>query len=140
MVYPAIEYLNSQETTPEGEQPRTVEQMKSEFNDLLRQIDQVIQTPIENDENTQPLMDEKTLKARLESFKQELITSMSNEDFIKKLEPIIKFRQAQGHQLSFLNAMLIWIQNPKARLVKARSTWQNIYNKQVKPDAKALAI
>ena len=140
MVYPAIEYLNSQETTPEGEDPRTADQMKAEFDQLLKQIDQVERTPIVNDEGAQPIMDEKTLKTKLEGFKQELINSMSNEEFIQKLEPIIKFRQAQGHQLSFLNALLIWIQNPNAKLVKAKGTWEKIYNKQVKPGAKALAV
>lgn len=124
MVYPAIEYLNSQETAPEGQEPRTADQMKAEFNQLLSQIDQVLSAPTmaNNQDGTIPIMDEATVKSKLAEFKEELINSMSNEDFLAKLEPIIKFRNAQGHQLSFLNALLIWIQNPQARLVKAKST------------------
>lgn len=141
MVYPAIEYLNSQETTPEGQDPRTADQMKQEFQELLSQIDETLNTPILKPvEHTAPLMDERTLKSKLEQFKEELVNAMTNEEFLQKLEPIIKFRNAQGHQLSFLNALLIWIQNPQAKLVKARSTWAEIYNRNVKPDAKALAV
>lgn len=141
MVYPAIEWLNTQETAPDGQQPRTAEQMKSEFQQLLTQIDQAVASPIvPSSDGTGPLMDEKTLKAKLEEFKEELVNAMSNEEFLAKLEPIIKFRNAQGHQLSFLNSLIIWIQNPNARLVKARSTWESIYNRDIKPDAKALAV
>jgi len=141
MVYPAIEYLNSQETAPEGQDPRTAEQMKNEFNGLLGEIEKVINTPIGQPEpDTTPCMDEGTLKTRLEQFKQELVNSMSSEDFLAKLEPIIKFKNAQGHQLSLLNALLIWVQNPKAKMVKARTTWRDIYHKEVKPGARALAV
>ena len=141
MVYPAIEWLNSQETPPEGQEPRTAEQMKGEFQQLLAQIDQVMGQPImAPSERTAPIMDEKTLKSKLATFKEELVNAMTNEEFLAKLEPIIKFRNAQGHQLSFLNALLIYVQNPKARLVKARTTWMNVYNRDVKPGAKALAV
>ena len=143
-VYPAIEFLNSQETQPEGADPRTADQMKAEFNQLLAQIDQVLAEPVatvdENNAPTQPIMSEKELKEKLAAFKQELVETMSSEEFLERLEPIIKFRNAQGHQLSLLNSLLIWIQNPKAKFTKARSTWATYYNRTVKKDAKALAI
>lgn len=140
MIYPAIEWLNSQETPPETG-ARNPEQLKAEFQELLKQIDQAIAAPIlPPSERTAPLMDEKTLKSRLQQYKEELVNAMTNEEFLAKLEPIIKFRNAQGHQLSFLNALLIYVQNPQAKLVKARTTWANIYNREVKPDARALAV
>lgn len=138
-VYPAVEFLNSKETPPETG-ARSVEDMKAQINNLLGQIDNVIASPITIVEDNKPLMDEKSLKEKLKVFKEELINTMSSQDFLEKLEPIIKFRNAQGHQLSFLNSLLIWIQDPQARLVKSRGTWMSTYKREVLPDAPSLAV
>jgi len=138
-VYPAIEFLNSRETPPE-EGPRSAEDMKAEFNQVLKMIDDAISTPFEVPQASTPLMDEKTLKQRLQEFKEELVSAMSNEAFLAKLEPIIKFRNANGHELSFNNALLIWLQDKDAKLVKARGTWAKIYHRTVKDGAPALFV
>lgn len=139
IVYPAIEFLNSKETPGENG-PRTAEDMKAEFNEVLKVIDDAINTPYEVPAESKPLMDEKELKDRLKAFKEELVTAMSNEEFLEKLEPIIKFRNANGHELSFGNALLIWLQDKQAKLVKARGTWAKLYHRTVKDDAPALFV
>jgi hypothetical protein len=74
---------------------------------------------------------------KLESFKQQLINAVSNEDFKRLIEPIIKFKRAQGHKFSFTNALLIMIQDPEATLVKSKSRWAAM-NRNVKPNAPKL--
>ena len=138
-VYPAIEFLNSKET-PGEEGPRSADDMKAEFKDILAAIDDAINTPFEVPQESRPLMDEKTLKERLKAFKEELVSTMTSEDFLEKLEPIIRFKNANGHELSFGNAMLIWLQDKQAKLVKARGTWAKLYHRTVKADAPALYV
>lgn len=139
IVYPAIEFLNSKETPGENG-PRTAEDMKSEFNEVLKAIDDALNAPYEVPADSRPLIDEKTLKDKLKAFKEELVTAMSNEEFLEKLEPIIKFRNANGHELSFGNALLIWLQDKEAKLVKSRSTWMKLYHRTVKDGAPALFV
>ena len=139
LVYPAIEFLNSKETPPE-EGPRTAESMKTEFQQLLSEIDNALSSPMGVPEGVTPVMDEATLKQKLKEFKEELVQSMTNEEFLAKLEPIIKFRKAQGHRLSFMNALIIWCQDRNAKLVKARGTWEKYYHRTVKPGAPALVV
>ncbi|MDE6285316.1 MAG: hypothetical protein K2M17_06175, partial [Bacilli bacterium] len=66
------------------------------------------------------------IKTRLEDFKRELMSIVSDEEFKQKMLPIIKFRQAQGHQYSFTNAILVYIQDPKATMVKSRTNWSKL--------------
>lgn len=79
------------------------------------------------------------IKSKLEKFKSELVNSLSDEDFKSKLEPIIKFRNAQGHKYSLLNTILIFVQMPTARLVKARSNWFQA-NKEVIPGSRPILM
>lgn len=140
IVYPAIEFLNSKETPGENG-PRTADDMKSEFNETLKAIDDAINGTYEVPANVPTTaMSERELKDQLKAFKEELVTAMSSDDFLEKLEPIIKFRNANGHELSFANALLIWIQDKQAKLVKARGTWAKLYHRTVKPGAPALYI
>lgn len=77
------------------------------------------------------------IKRRLEEFKRELINTVSSDEFKKKFEPIIKFRQAQGHKFSFLNSLLIFVQDPKATMVKSRKRWLAV-NREVIPGSPAI--
>ena len=76
---------------------------------------------------------------KLENFKRELVTRVSDEEFKALLGPILKFKSAMGHQFSFTNTLLIYLQDPKAKMVKARSRWAAM-NRKVKPGAPAIAL
>ena len=139
LVYPAIEFLNSKETPPE-EGPRTAESMKTEFQQLLAEIDDALSSPMGVPEGVTPVMDEMTLKSKLKEFKEELVQSMTKEEFLNKLEPIIKFRKAQGHRVTLMNSLLIWVQDKNAKLTKSREVWEKYYHRRVKENAPALTI
>ena len=79
------------------------------------------------------------VKNKLENFKRELTSIMSDEEFKAKMLPIIKFRNAQGHQYSLTNAILILIQDSKATLVKSKTNWGKM-NRMVKPNAPRIAL
>lgn len=82
-------------------------------------------------------MDRNEVIQQLDDFKQQLVDAVSSEDFKRLIEPIIKFKRAQGHKFSFGNALLIMLQDPEATLVKSKSRWAAM-NKNVKPDAPKL--
>lgn len=117
-----------------------------ETNQIIQIIDQLIAELQSTDASVtsmgQPggnnaMESEEEVTSKLEGFKKQLISAVSSDDFKKLIEPIIKFKRAQGHQFSFANALLIWIQDPEARMVKSRPRWAAM-NRTVKPDAPAL--
>lgn len=128
-VKPCIEYLTSIEQND-----------TNPARDAVAIIDQLIED-LKNDDGTiiggagftNQVME------RLESFKQELIKTTSSEEFKQMMEPIIKFRNARGHSLSFTNAILVYIQDPKATMVKSASNWAQA-NREVLPNAPKLMI
>lgn len=115
-----------------GANNRTSDQIRQEFLAALKDIDQILATP------TTP--DTRSIKEKLEGFREELINCVNSEEFKKKFEPIIKFRQAQGHRYSLTNIILIYCQDPEATLVKSKGKWFKIYNRTVKPNSPAIAL
>ena len=81
-----------------------------------------------------------SIKAKLEQFKRDLISITSDEEFKAKMEPIIKFRNANNYQYSFGNIILILIQDPEATLVKPGGHWKKYFNREVKKDAKPILL
>lgn len=128
-IKPCLEYLTSVEQNPDNES-----------RDVVAMIDKLI-NEIDNGNvvSGSEAFNVEDVKRRLETFKRELMNVMSNEEFKAKMLPIIKFRQAQGHQFSLLNAILILIQDRKATLVKSKSNWAKM-NRMVKLGAKAIAL
>ena len=74
------------------------------------------------------------VKAKLKAFKEELVNCYDDEEFKAKIEPLIKFNQALGHAYSFRNVILIYVQDPKATMVKSRTRWAAL-NRRIKPNA-----
>lgn len=60
---------------------------------------------------------------RLAKFKETLVNLDDDDEFKKTMQIITAFKNAQGHQYSFTNTILIWIQNPNARMVKSEINW-----------------
>lgn len=119
----------------------------SDSEEIIKAVEKII-SKINNSEVAQPeeqvegeitFDTKKDIISKLENFKRELVNSMSDESFKAKFEPIIKFRNAQGHKYSLVNSILIWIQDPNATLVKSRSNWLAV-NKEIKPNARAISL
>ena len=129
-IKPCLEFLTKVEQNPNNEERNVIAIIDKLLSELgSGNVEVVDNAPF----------DKNAVKERLENFKRELVSIMSNEEFKAKMLPIIKFRQAQGHQYSLTNAILIYIQDPKATLVKSRSNWAAM-NRTVKPNAPALAL
>jgi len=68
---------------------------------------------------------QKKVLDKLQEFKASL-SYLSSDELKAKLEPIIKFQQAQGHRFSFKNAIMIVIQDPEATMVKSKTGWEKM--------------
>lgn len=80
------------------------------------------------------------LEKKVLDFKTELITTCrDNETFMKKIEPIIKFRRAHGHVFSFLNSLLIYLQKNDAVMVKSEKHWLDV-NRRIKKGARPIYL
>ena len=131
-VKPCLEFLISVEKNENNEK-----------RDVIAIIDKLLaELNGGNIESTDSLASDKFdiegVKTKLESFKRELVSIMSDEEFKEKLMPIIKFRNAQGHEFSLINAILAYIQDPKATMVKSRGNWLENFNRTVVDDAPAI--
>lgn len=74
---------------------------------------------------------EKTeLVGRLDKFKEMLVNLDNDEEFKKTMQTLTALKNAQGHQYSFMNTILVWIQNPKATIFKSEINW-NKYNRNI---------
>lgn len=144
-IKPCLEYLEGRSTRG----PRkSQEEIISIIDDLIRNIDssesanqEVPSAPGVTRSQEAPANSESSdeIKARLTEFKQQLMDTVSSEDFANILEPILRFKRAQGHQVSLGNAILIYLQDPDAICVKSKSNWKAV-NRTVKPDAPAISL
>lgn len=78
--------------------------------------------------------------SKLEGFKADLVRITSDDEFKAKMGPLIKFRNANNYQYSLINTILILIQDPKAKLVKAGGAWRDYYGRKIKPGSKAIMM
>lgn len=129
LVKPCLEELNK------------VSQNKTSQDDIIGMIDLLISEFNSGNIAKMETMatSESEIKSKLQRFKEDLVSSYDSEEFMSKLEPIIKFNQSLGHKYSLLNTILIYIQDPKASNVKSRTTWNN-FNREVKPNAPAIYL
>lgn len=143
-VKPCIEYLSSVEKPIEGNESKGKDRVISIIDQLLAKLGNV---EIIDDGNTVQATKPSTIKSmskqelgdKLNAFKQELISTLSDAEFKEKLMPIIKFRQAQGHTYSLMNSILIMIQDPKATMVKSKTRW-NAMNREVVDGAQTILL
>ena len=138
-INPAIDFLVSVETPSEGEENRVSSQVQDAIKKLIDSIDQVIAAPVSKEGDKNVAMSSSELKAELEEYKKDLINTLNDAEFKKKLEPLIKFRNAQGHQFSFINTILVMLQDPNAKLVKAAGRWLP-FNREVIPGSPAIGL
>ena len=133
-IKPCLEFLLSVEKNETGEERNVI----NIIDKLLKEFDTKVDAS--NSGNNEIVASSaKEVKLRLEDFKQELVNAVSDEEFKKLMEPIIKFKRAQGRSYSLLNAILLICQNPNIKMVKSKSNWEAV-NRGIKPDARPLWI
>ena len=139
MIKPCLEYLMSIEKhgDNDGDEPATPRDVVAICDELLAQIESEDWSEVEKMEVESLSKDE--VKNKLEGFKMELVRKMGTPEFKAMLEPIIKFRRAAGYQFSFLNSIRVLIQDPQAKMVKAKSKWRKM-NRTIVPRAKGIVL
>ncbi len=112
---------------------------------LINAIDSTPSTSVSIPVNGQKVSIEATpeqkaeITNRLEKFKETLVNLDSDEEFKNTIKIIKAFKNAQGHQYSFNNSLLIWIQSPKSKLVKSGFNWEKV-NHEILSTAKPIWI
>lgn len=134
-VIPCVKYLMSIENTKDNN-PRDVMAAIAELEKILDSQPAEIQTPAAD---TGDSMDTGEIKGNLERFKRELMNAMSDKEFMAKMEPIIKFRNAQGAGFSLINTILILMQDKKAKMVKSVGNWKAA-NREVIPNSPRIVL
>lgn len=83
--------------------------------------------------------EKKNVVDRLAKFKEVLVNLDDDEEFKKTMQIITAFKNAQGHRYSFTNTILIWIQNPNAKLVKSEINWTK-FNRKIVDKSKRMIV
>lgn len=79
------------------------------------------------------------VKQKLLDFKEMLVNIESDEDYKNAMRALVAFKNVQGHQYSWKNTILIFIQNRNAKMVMSPIRWLK-YNRTVKPDATPILV
>jgi hypothetical protein len=135
MVKPAISFLLSKEQKPDNTRIRTVENILDEILKILSTED----TEGEIQAAGNVFLSPSQIKDKIQEFKEKLVNTVNGDEFKQLMMPIINARRAQGYQYSLGNTILIWVQDPKAKLVKSKKKWA-AFNREVKPKAPAIAL
>lgn len=134
-IRPCIQELNT--TVTRDEAPMSVE-------DVVAMIDDILAAPIETRDRLnslhRPVMDEQELKEKLENLKIELMTKLDSKDFLDYIKKVQQFSARNEFDYSFLNSLLIMIQDPQATIVRNKKCWRDVFHRQVQEDAPAIFL
>ncbi len=137
VIKPAIEFLTSVEQPSEN---------GGKMRDFLNIIDKLkIDLANANDVddvvgvNETHGMTKEEINKKLDSIKEDIISSMSSDEFLRKIAPILKLRAASGYKFSLKNTLLIFIQDPQATDVRSKGNWEKM-NREVLPNAKMISM
>ena len=139
-VYPKIkrfaEEIGQQETPPEGGSNRTIEQ-------VLASIEQLKDVIMKAQANGEIRIDSSGIIANAEEFKKKLVQGVGSRETMDALAELARFRtemsKHRGHQLSFLNTILIFMQKRNARDVRSKGEWREM-GYTPKPDATPIVL
>lgn len=120
MVKPCIRELNAIEDN--GKPSRTADEEIETLQGLIAKVDELINAKIETDEKFNA-KDADAVKQKLIEFKRQLLTATTDEEFRKRFEPMLKMIIEGGREYSFMNTLLIKLQDPEATLVYSLSNW-----------------
>ena len=151
-----IKAISNREKTIE-DNPRSFDQIikSTDWGKLLDKFEVTIDQLIKDLENSpEPTADEEEHKpddiyktkeqvlTDLKSLKEKLFNITTSEEFVKIIEPYIKFNSSIRKfrkRYSFSNTILIFIQDPKAKFVLSVNEWKKA-NKEIIPGSKAIGL
>lgn len=133
----AIEFLTSVEQPPEkGGKMRNfldiIERLKTDLANA-NDVDDAVGV------NETHRMTKDEINKKLDSIKEDIISSMSSDEFLRKIAPILKLRAASGYKFSLKNTLLIFIQDPQATDVRSSKNWREM-NREILPNAKMISM
>jgi len=133
-IEPALREVHRLEGAPEEESKES----------LVASLDTVIgeiqATPTsENGEEGITSEEKKDVVDRLAKFKETLVNLDNDEEFKKTMQIITAFKNSQGHRYSFANTILIWLQNPEAKMVKSEINWAK-FNRRIVDKSKRMIV
>lgn len=137
MVKPAIEFLTSVEKSDGGNSEKR--NYLDVIDKLLKELSSVSEESDDVAKNNTHYMSKSEITQRLSDIKESIMTAMSSDEFLKRMEPIIKMRAACGYSFSLNNIFLIYVQDSEARDVRSVKNWEKL-NRRVKPDAKMICL
>lgn len=137
-VIPCIEDLTS---IDKGDETADLDETtKNTINDLIESLNNVLKLKIDpNDLGEDVSVDVAEIQKKVLSFKNRLMEITSSQEFKDLFEPIIKMRQSLGPEYSILNTILIYIQDPRATVVKTRANWKK-WNRDVIRGSHVIAL
>ena len=139
-IYPLIkkfaEEIGNQETPPEDGNRRTIEQ-------VLSTIEQLKSVIMQAQDSGRLEIDGSGIIANAEEFKKKLVQGIGSNETMEALYQLSKFRtemsRHRGHQLSFLNTILIFLQKRDATDVRSKGEWKDM-GYMPKPDATPIVL
>lgn len=137
VIKPAIEFLTSVEQPSEkGGKMRDflniIDKLKIDLSNA-NDVDDVVGV------NETHGMTKEEINKKLDSIKEDIISSTSSDEFLRKIAPILKLRAASGYKFSLKNTLLIFIQDPQATDVRSKGNWAKM-NREVLPNAKMISM
>lgn len=135
MIKPALEKVHSAEDVAPEESKES----------LIASLDAIIEKistadPVFDTNALLTTEDKETIKDKLEDFKLTITNIKDDKEFKETIKKIMVFKQAQGHEFSFMNTILILTQRLNAKVVKSKSNWFNLYNRKLNDGAKPIWI
>jgi hypothetical protein len=139
VIKPALEQAHTSQGAP---QEQSEESIVASLDALMGDVGEIETSPTgEKEGNRVPTPQEKKdVEKKLQEFKEKLVNLDSDEEMMEILQQIVEFKRLQDHPYSLNNTILIMIQAPNARNVKARSVWENTFNRNVNKDARPIFL
>lgn len=120
MIKPCIRELNAVEDN--GKPGKSADEEIEALQGLIAKVDELINAKIETTENFDA-KDAEAVKRKLLEFKKQLMDATTDEEFRQRFEPMLKMIIEGGREYSFLNTLLIKLQDPEATFVYSLSNW-----------------
>lgn len=116
--------VNTFESPKADGNKRDVEEVINELTQLKQAILNAKGDDVDIQETAQSLI------SKVDEFKRKLINGLNSPETKQQLQNLLIYRMEmkkhQGHQLSFLNTLLMFMQRPSARDVRSRTEWEQM--------------
>jgi len=130
MIKPALEKIHGLEgASPEDSQASLISSLDGIIEKIATAQPSFDSTAVLTKEQKQEIVD------KLEGFKTTLVNIKDDAQFKETLKKVMAFKNAQGHEFSFMNSILTLIQRPDAKVVKSKTNWLNLYNRKINEGA-----